>query len=523
MTNGDPHEPPGERSRDAPPVVTQDVDETPRATPPWGPLDWWALAGVTLLAGWLRLQKLGVPRKIMFDELYYAKEACYYVRASLKACRLDSVDFEVHPPLGKWMIGAGIDLLGFDSYGWRIVPALAGTVTVALLFLLARKLFRSTAAATITAGLLVLDLLHFVQSRIAMLDVFVPLFGVAALLFLTYDRDDLIRAATSDMLGQRPGLRPWRIAAGVAGGAALASKWSGGLIVLTIIVLAVAWETSARRAKTDRPLLATLGDEGPSIFLALVFLPALVYVMSYVGRIDGALLTAPWSEASWFSHFWDHQIEIFDVHRTLDANHSYESPAWSWPLLKRPVAYFYDGSDNSHILATGAPFIWWSSLLALAFTAYRWARNRSSLTAPALIVTGFAFSYIPWLLLGGLSDRSAVFIFYMLPSIPFMCLAVGYLTTQIGRSWEARAAIGLYAVAAAALFAFYFPIVANRPLSDSSWRQRLWIFDSEEGCRKPEGRETTTSITETIDGTERVRAESSNTNETLPPEGWCWI
>ena len=43
-------------------------------------------------------------------------------------------------------------------------------------------------AAALASGLLAVDLLHFVQSRVSMLDIFVPMFGVAGFLFLTYDR-----------------------------------------------------------------------------------------------------------------------------------------------------------------------------------------------------------------------------------------------------------------------------------------------------------------------------------------------
>lgn len=520
MTTGEAPAP-SEAMLDADGEEAPDTGSPAGGRPSWSVADWWLLAGLTIFAGVLRIQKVGVPRKIMFDELYYAKEACYYARASLTACRLDDVDLEVHPPLGKWLIAAGIELFGFDPFGWRFASVVAGTISVALLYLLARKLFRSTLPAVLSSGLLAIDLLHFVQSRIAMLDIFVPMFGLAALLFAVWDRERLFAWADRETR-RRPGVRPWRIAAGAAGGAALASKWSGGLFLITVVVLTIAWEIAARRGRTRR-VRRVLVDEGPSIFFALVFMPLVVYALTHLGRVEGAWLTWPWSEGSWFASFWDKQIESFDIHRELDAHHSYESPAWSWPLLKRPVAYWFDDSDNSHILATGAPFIWWTSLLALLYTAYRWLRTRDPRGPTGVIVAGFGFAYLPWLLLGFVTQRDAVFLFYMLPAVPFMCLAIGYMATQIGRSWEARAAIGLYAAAALALFAFYFPIVANRPLAERDWHRRLWIFDSQEGCEKPVNRITTTIVTETVDGSEVVRTDTSNAGDTLPPKGWCWI
>jgi hypothetical protein len=55
--------------------------------------------------------------------------------------------------------------------------------------LLARRLLGSTLAASLAAGLLTFDFLHFVMSRTAMLDVFVVFFGLVSFLCLLYDRD----------------------------------------------------------------------------------------------------------------------------------------------------------------------------------------------------------------------------------------------------------------------------------------------------------------------------------------------
>ena len=216
----------------------------------WTRFDLFALIGITLTGAFLRLVRLADPKSLVFDETYYAKDACWYVYASASACDTDTEITWVHPPLGKWLLAIGIRIFGYDSFGWRIMAVVAGTVTIALLYLLAKKLFRSTIAATLSSGLLAVDLLHFVQSRTAMLDIFVPLFGVAAILFVVYDRErifeppegeDGVRARSSGLLD-----RPWRLAAGAAAGAAVASKWSGGFILLAVILLTVAWEVAAR-------------------------------------------------------------------------------------------------------------------------------------------------------------------------------------------------------------------------------------------------------------------------------------
>jgi dolichyl-phosphate-mannose--protein O-mannosyl transferase len=38
----------------------------------------------------------------------------------------------------------------------------------------------------------------------------------------------------------------------------------------------------------------------------------------------------------------------------------YTSPAWSWPLIRRPVVYFQEDSGRRYreILALGSPVVW---------------------------------------------------------------------------------------------------------------------------------------------------------------------
>ena len=134
-------------------------------------------------------------------------------------CGIEGLASRAHPPLGNWIIGLGIKLFGYDAFGWRVMAAVAGTITVALLYLLMRRLLAARLAPTAasvgalaTAGLLATDFLHLVQSRVGMLDASLTLFVVAAVLFAVLDRD---RAR------DRPGLLPRRLAAAAGTGTAV--------------------------------------------------------------------------------------------------------------------------------------------------------------------------------------------------------------------------------------------------------------------------------------------------------------
>ena len=88
----------------------------------------------------------------------------------------------VHPPLGKWTIALGIKAFGMDPFGWRIGSAIAGTLAVTGLALIAQLLF-GRALWTFVAGLLLaLEHLSVVLSRQALLDVHVQLWIVVGFL-----------------------------------------------------------------------------------------------------------------------------------------------------------------------------------------------------------------------------------------------------------------------------------------------------------------------------------------------------
>ena len=492
---------------------------------PWTRLEMGILLVLMLVAGLLRFIDLDDPSRLMFDEVYYAKDGCSYVEP-LDRCTLNEPQTEVHPPLGKWLIGAGIEFFGYDSFGWRVASALGGTITVGLLFALGRRLLRSTIGASLAAGLLAIDFLHVVQSRISMLDIFVPMFAIAAFLFLVIDRDKMLDRVEA---GDRPPAtifgRPWRAAAGAMAGAAVATKWSGGLVLVAILILAAVWEATAyKREGTKQWLGEAFIRGGPNIALYLVLLPFAIYVLTYIGRLDGSILALPWDDGSWVQAFIDKQKHMWSFHQSLDSNHHYQSPGWSWLLLKRPVAYFYEdvGNDNvQEIMAFGSPFVWWASIVALVYAAIAWIRKRDIAGAEGVILIGFAFAYLPWLL--PQLSRSAIFLFYLLPAIPFMCLAVAYGLTSIGWSWEAKAAQALFVAGALASFVYFQPLLYKSTISRDRWDSRIWFDNFDTGCKRPVGTPTTKTVTEITQGEETVIEKETTDNSSLPPGGWCWV
>ncbi|MEA2447769.1 MAG: dolichyl-phosphate-mannose-protein mannosyltransferase, partial [Actinomycetota bacterium] len=236
------------------------------------------MSAITIFAGVLRGVRLLVPDGYIGDEAAYSKDACWYAFHSKAICHAGAELNLEHPPLAKFIMSIAMHIWGFSTFTTRIFSVVFGTLTIALFYLLARKLLGSTLGASIASGALAIDFMHFVHSRVAMLDVFLVFFAVLALLFLVQDRDRLFGA------GMSGGWRPWRIAAGAAAGAAMATKWTGLLVLVSVAFLSFTWEVKLRREKRPHPLISAAVEQGPWLVLSYALVPVFVYALTFLGR-----------------------------------------------------------------------------------------------------------------------------------------------------------------------------------------------------------------------------------------------
>jgi dolichyl-phosphate-mannose-protein mannosyltransferase len=154
---------------------------------------------VLVLASLIRLVNLQSPRALVFDEVYYVRDAWTMWNLGYEAEWVAAGDFAggdvnsftrigdfiAHPPLGKWIIGSGMALFGPENpFGWRIATALAGIIVVLLIMLIARRLFHSIATAAVAGFLVAIDGIAITMSRTALLDGFLTMFILAAFLAL---------------------------------------------------------------------------------------------------------------------------------------------------------------------------------------------------------------------------------------------------------------------------------------------------------------------------------------------------
>jgi dolichyl-phosphate-mannose-protein mannosyltransferase len=461
----------------------------------------WVLTAVLGIATFVaRAWHISYPGDLMFDEAYYPPEAHEMLRWGYEYNR--GYTFIVHPPLGKWIIAIGEQLLGYDSLGWRVPSAVAGTVAVVVLTRLTRRLTGSTLLGLVAGLLLALDGFSFVLSRIGLLDVFLQTFVVCAVACLVVDRDrtrQRIRDGAERMTasGFRLGPRGWRIAAGVLFGCACAVKWSGVYFLAFFAIAALFWDRAGwREAGVARPSLVTLRRSLPGAVWALAAAPLLTYLASFTGWFLGETSQGRhWADQHPETAFpfvpgalrslWHMHGEWLAFHNSLSTPHPWESGPWSWLVDGRPILLWNpQGLTDSagrqvirYILMVGTPTLWFAFVPALLWLGWRTVARRDP--AAIVLLVAIAAGWLTWFI----NLERTMFIFYIAPTVPFFVLAVTLaLQDTLGRpgATPLRRQIGLgvvcvYVAIVVATFVFFYPILAGQPLLHSEWLRRMWF------------------------------------------------
>lgn len=495
---------------------------------------WITTLSITALAFVIRFVGLAHPNKLIFDETYYAKDgftlwlfgyerqwpddANDSIVAGNTDVFLDKAAFIVHPPVGKWLIGLGEQLFGMNSFGWRFMPLIFGTLLVFVTIRLARRLSRSTLIGGVAGLLLTLDGLAFVMSRIALLDIFQAFFLVTSVACCVADRDwyrhklagRLESAGLLDFGGRFGPViwwRPWRWAAGLAFGLAVATKWNSVYVLAAFGIVSVLWDVGARRlAGADWKGWLALVIDGIPAFIAMVVVALGVYLASWTGWLtttggwgrDWGLKNPdhPWTVhlGEMWASFLHYQQEILAFHTgdyIKNATHPYDAHPIGWLFMARPlgvdsVTDIQPGVDGCTaeagqtclrvISAMGTPVLWWLAAVALVVAIIWWIGGRDwRFGVP--VVAALA-TYVPWFF----SADRPVFFFYAITIIPFtvtaLAMVMGLVLGPASSRFRRRGAIvvGVAIALVAANFAWIYPVLTGQVLvHQTEYLARMWL------------------------------------------------
>ena len=418
-----------------------------------------APVAIVAVAAVARLTALGHPHLLAFDETYYVKEGWSMwqlgyegewaedgserFEAGDPSGLSSDADYVVHPPLGKWIIGMAMAVFGMaDPFWWRLPSALAGIVTVALTYAIARGMLRSIAFASLAGLWMAIDGFAIVMSRTALLDGMLGMFVLAGAGALLLDRRGsparTVRAIAEGprRLAGAMWSRPWIVIAGVLLGAACATKWSGGAYLALFGLWIVLMDAlDRRRAGFRHPWLGTLLLQAPVSFLLLVGPALVVYVASYAGWFEGGWgsqvalerVDLRWGGLlAWvplgLQSLWMYHEQQLGFHVGLAKDHVYQSPAVEWLWLGRPTAFEMSAGAGEVWWITALPnlVVWYGGIVAPAFLLFHLGRTLDR--RAGFLLLAVAAGYAPWL---AFPERT-IFFFYAIVFLPFLVIGLAY-------------------------------------------------------------------------------------------------
>ncbi len=392
-----------------------------------------------------------------FDEIYHARTAWEYTHG-IKAYEW------THPPLGKLIISIGTGLFGMTPFGWRFMGTFLGIIMIWLMYLLALEVFGSKKAGVAAAFLMMFDFMHFTQTRIATIDTYAVFFIILMYLFMfKFVKENDNRKSLIYLF--------W---CGLFFGLGVASKWTcvyagAGLAIIFVINIFGKW-------KKRNEIEEFWGNTVRIVLLCVVFfiiIPALIYWVSYI----------PYAFTEKEPHsvydIFEIQKNMFDYHSKLEATHSFGSKWYQWPVMYKPIWYFYEEMPEKGLVlsisAFGNPAVWWVSIPATAIMLWFMLKERKFKTA-GLILIGYLAQYLPWV-----GVTRVVFIYHYFTSVPFIILIIVYSAMNMKSYLNPKlftAAAAVYAVAVIGLFIMFYPVISGYEVSGNYIKNVLTWFST---------------------------------------------
>lgn len=411
-----------------------------------------------------------------FDEIYHARTAYEYINAL--------TPYEnTHPPLGKLLIAVGILVFGMNPFGWRIVGTLFGIFMLPCIYLFAKKMFKSTPVSFASIVLFAADFMHFTQTRIATIDVYITFF----IILMYYFMYDYTQKSFYDTPFKKT-LVPLALS-GICMGLGIATKWTGiyagiGLAVIFFISFGrriYEYRKVMSDSSASKELKAAVAPcKKYCVYTVLwcvlffVIVPAVIYVLSYI-----PYLRTPGMEG--FKSIFDNQLSMFSYHSQLKDTHPFSSPWYEWPVIGRPIWYYSNVvSDASRmsIVSLGNPFVWWFGLAALIWCVYKLIRYRSR--SALFLIIGYLAQYLPWV-----GVTRIVFIYHYFTCVPFIILMLGYAVNDIFAAKPYRgltlkdngAAVGVlvYCLVCVLAFVSFYPVLSGLEVSSAYISSLRWF------------------------------------------------
>ena len=375
-------------------------------------------------------EKNTIPKQISymnssyFDEIYFARTAYEYANG-LRAYEW------THPPLGKLIQAIPLKIFHqMAPFFYRLMGNIAGILMILVIYLFAKKIFKSNFYATIAALLMAFDTFHFAQTRMGTVDSFLVLFIMLSFYFMyNYINEE----------------SPNRnlFLSGIFFALATSTKWIGLYAGLALAIIFFTYIIRKKKISLKLLLKATC---------FFVIIPLIIYIATYF-----IYPNVEWFESFSFKEIINQTIRMFNYHSQLTETHFFSSPYYTWPLSYKPVWYYSsDIKPNLHASITGVGniFIWWMGIIGSIYLIIKAIRKKDK--ASLFILTAIVFTFLPFVFIG-----RAMFLYHYFAILPLIMLAVVLLLKDICEKWHKRAIIYIYLALVIIFFIIYYPAVSG--------------------------------------------------------------
>jgi len=350
---------------------------------------------------------------LIFDEWYYVNVARVILRLPQSLGANSQPPYvnvppgldpnHEHPPLAKLLIALSMYVLGNNGYGWRIPSVIFGSIAVLVFYLLMKKLATFKMVPLVATFLFSFDNLVFIQSRIAILDIFALTFMLLGLYWYFSGHSYLSAIGMS--------LSALTKITGVAG------------LAIIVILHAVRFATGRTKGKTWNDFFSWFEK------YFVVFLASFLGLLTIMDRL-------------WVGY--SNPIEHIQFILSYSANLVSQCPngiiscPWQWLLNQVQIPYLVVNVQVSSASGTSSyktvsflgamnPAILYLTIPAMLYATYSYYQKRSDLTLLSII--WFAVTYLPYYP-AAIIDQRVTYLFYMLATVPAICAAIAHMISD---------------------------------------------------------------------------------------------
>ncbi|KAJ7677341.1 glycosyltransferase family 39 protein [Mycena rosella] len=221
----------------------------------------------TLLSCWTRFHKIGHSNTVVWDEAHFGKFGSHYLKREFY--------FDVHPPLGKMLVGLVGLLAGYDGHPYvamRVMLATFGVGMVPLGWYTAVELGMSQWACHLVALMVLLDVGWLTISRFILLDAMLLFFTFLTVFCMSKFHNQQYQPFSFDWW-------TWLVMTGVSIGLVTSVKMVG-LFVTALVGLYTIEDLWEKFGDLKMPVRDQIKHWGARV-VCLIIIPILVFMASF--------------------------------------------------------------------------------------------------------------------------------------------------------------------------------------------------------------------------------------------------